>query len=257
MHMADYKHDHRPIVFLHLPKTGGQTIHHSVGGQVGGRFISPYRLQTQVKAGPTFPPEYRMHSGHLNWQSLEQVAGNPFSFMVLREPRERLGSFYFFMRAEARKARDTHGEEALSPVQRAILTSASAVFFSDDPHIRRMVNEGWSNLSLTYLATRTLRRQEPMTSLPLADLLVRAQENSRALSAIYRFGEFDKLEADLETVLGNRPGIVTKRANPGPLDPAVSRWGALLDELDSDAERQAMDRYVDEDEVLMQRIDFR
>ena len=25
----------RPIVFLHLPKTGGQTIHHAIGHHVG------------------------------------------------------------------------------------------------------------------------------------------------------------------------------------------------------------------------------
>ena len=255
--MTEQTQSERPIVFLHLPKTGGQSIHHSIGSHVGEQNISPYRLQTQVTDGLAFPVSYRMHSGHLHWDSLEQLPGNPFSFIVLRDPRERLGSFYFFMQAEARKARDAHGEDALAPVQQALLTSASAVFFSTRPDLRLAVEETWGNLSLTYLATRTLRRRDPLKSLPLSDLLALADSNSRALSGVYRFGEFDKLESDLEPILGNRPSIADKRANPGPLDQSISRWNALLDELESDAERQEMDRYVDEDDALMRRIEFR
>ena len=246
-----------PIVFLHLPKTGGQTIHHAVGAHVGSANISPYRLHVQTKGKTSFPPEYRMHSGHLHWTELDSIPGNPFSFMVLRDPRERLGSFFFFMREEARKNRDANGEDKLPLVHRALLQSASSVFFSNDPQVRDMIEEHWANLTVTYLATRTLRRRGPMKALSLDELLTRAEENSRALTAIYRFGEFDKIEADLEPILGARPEIATKRANPGPLDPSRSRWQALLEELDSDAERHQMSRFVDEDDALMQRIAFR
>ena len=247
----------RPIVFLHLPKTGGQTIHHSVGGVVGGKAISPNRLNSQATGGIMFPPEFRMHSGHLSWVDLETIPGNPFSFMVLRNPRERLGSFFFFMREEARRNLEAHGEKNLRPVHRALLKSASAVFFSDDPQVRSLVDEHWSNLSLTYLATRTLRRQGSMKSLSLPELLTLAENNSRKLTAIYRFAEFEKIEDDLEAILGKRPQITTKHANPGPLDPMTSRWQALLDELATDAERCGMDRFVEEDEALMDRIAFR
>lgn len=247
----------RPIVFLHLPKTGGQTIHHAVGAHVGSDKIGPYRLHAHTKGQTSFPPGYRMHSGHLHWTDLESIPGNPFSFMVLRDPRERLGSFFFFMREEARKNRDAHGEETLRPVHRALLQSASSVFFSNDPQLRELIEEHWGNLTMTYLATRTLRRRGQMNALSLADLLRLAEENSRALTAIYRFGEFEKIEADLEPILGAKPEIATKRANPGPLDQSRSRWQALLEELDSDSERREMDRFVEEDEALMQRIAFR
>lgn len=247
----------RPIIFLHLPKTGGQTIHHAVGRHVGGVNISPYRLQSQVKDGETFPPDYRFHSGHLDWHRLQHVEGEPFSFMVLRDPRERLGSFFFFMREEARKARDTSGDDALSPVQRCLLGGASALFYSQDAQIQTVVRERWSNLTLTYLALKGLIRRGKLAELPVADLLSLAEQNSRKITAFYRFGEFDKLENDLEPLLNARPDIAAKRSNPGPLDPAKSRWNALLDALDTDAQRRDMERHVAEDLEVMKRIAFR
>jgi hypothetical protein len=247
----------RPIVFLHLPKTGGQTIHHSVGALFGERNISPYRLQSHVRDGATFPPEYRMHSGHLHWRELENVPGDPFSFMVLRDPRERLGSFFFFMREEARRSRDANGVDSLPPAQRVLLNGASALFFSKDPQIQLAVRERWSNLTLTYLALRSLIRRGTLADAPLTDLLALAEENSRKLTAIYRFGEFEKIEDDIEASFGTRPDIVTRHANPGPLDRSRSRWQALLDELDSDAQRSEMERHVAEDLNVMERITFR
>lgn len=255
--MQDFDQSTRTIVFLHLPKTGGQTIHHSVGALVGARHISPYRLQSQVQDGATFPPEYRMHSGHLNWRELEKMPGEPFSFMVLRDPRERLGSFFFFMREEARKSRDANGVDSLTSAQRALLDGASALFFSRDPQIELAVRERWSNLTLTYLALRSLVRRGALADAPLPELLALAEENSRQLTAIYRFGEFEKIEDDIEASFGKRPDIVTKHANPGPLDRSRSRWQALLDELDSDAQRREMERHVAEDLDVMERIAFR
>lgn len=253
------KHDDtgRTIVFLHLPKTGGQTIHHAVGSLVGGKRISPYRLMSQVEGGTPFPDGYRMHSGHLDWLHLEEIPGDPFSFTVLRDPRERLGSFFFFMREEAQKGRAAKGLDALPPVQQAILRGASEVFFSDDPRVRAGVMLQWWNATLTYLATRTLRRTAAMQKLPVSDLLARAEENARALSAIYRFGEFEKIEDDIEAVVGKRPKITGKRSNPGPLEPGRGRWAALLEELETDAQRRGIEDFVAEDLELMERIAYR
>ena len=75
----------RPIVVLHLPKPGGQTIPHAIGHPIS----APTACRPRSRATPLFPPDYRLHSGHLDSTDLDRVAGNPFSFMVLRDPRER------------------------------------------------------------------------------------------------------------------------------------------------------------------------
>jgi hypothetical protein len=77
------------------------------------------------------------------------------------------------------------------------------------------------------------------------------------MSAIYRFGRFDVLEDDLEALTGQRLTIADKRSNDGPLDAGVSRWEALLDRLESDANRRRMERFVDLDLELMERLTFR
>jgi len=247
----------RPIIFLHLPKTGGQTIHHAIGRYVGEANIGPYRLQAQVQDGTPFPPEYRFHSGHLDWTELDTVAGDPFSFMVLRDPRERLGSFFFFMQEEARRALQAHGPDGIKPIHRELLKGADAVFFSDREDIKFLVHRHWANLTLTYLATRSLLRRPIWDRTPLAEMLTRAEENSRALSAIYRFGDFEQLEQDLIPLLNARPDIAAKRSNPGPLQQGISRWDRLLDRLDTDAHRHAMDQFVAEDIAVMERLTFR
>ncbi len=245
----------QPIVFLHLPKTGGQTIHHAVGAVVGARNISPLRVMSQVKQGPVFPPGYRFHSGHLDWTTLEEVAGDPFVFTVLRDPRERLGSFYFFMREEMRKRVAAGG--TLSAFQAAILDGPSAVFFSDDARVQQAVDTQWTNVMTTYLATRRLTLRAPWLGVEGPALLQAARANLPRLSAIYRFGAFDALERDLTPVLGRAPQIGGRHANPGPLAPGKSRWQALLQALESDAQRDAMDRFVDLDLALLAEIPFR
>lgn len=249
--------DARPIVFLHLPKTGGQSIHHALTRIVGASHVSPIRLMSQAPDGQNFPSGYRMHSGHLDWSELAQVPDNPFSFMVLRDPRERLGSFYFFMREEARAAAAARGEAALPPVQRALLHSPAALFFSDDPQVQNPVMGRWWNATVTYLALRRLYRRSPQRKIPAAQMIRRALASASTLSALYRFGDFVPLEDDIEAVLGARPSIADRRANAGPLDARQSRWDALCALFDRDAERRALEDFVALDLEVMDKVTLR
>jgi hypothetical protein len=92
------------IVFLHIPKTAGQTIHTALCNAVGPEAVSPIRVHTQVADGPSqFPPGYRLYSGHLDWEAIERVPKPRFVFTVLRDPLERLASFYFYIRRQAER----------------------------------------------------------------------------------------------------------------------------------------------------------
>ncbi|TYB90992.1 cupin domain-containing protein [Oceaniovalibus sp. ACAM 378] len=245
-------HHDRPIVFLHMPKTGGQTVHHAIAEVVGNDATSPILVMQQMTADTPFPPGYRFYSGHLDWLKLGELK-DPFTFSVLRDPRERLGSQYFYLRAKA---------EALPPEQRAmqdnrLMRPIDDFFLPPEPRERKWIDEVWGNLTTTYLATRSLKRPVALRGLSTSEVLKRALTNAGRLDAIYRSGDFEPLEQDMQALLGQRPNIASNRANNGPLEQGKSRWQAVLDLLDTDAARHAMDRLVERDLELMERLNFR
>lgn len=247
----------RPIVFLHLPKTGGQTIHHAIGSLVGAAAISPLRLQRQVGKGESsFPPGYRMHSGHLAWDRLGDAGEDPFSFTVLRDPRERLGSFFFFMRAETQKVLAASSNTPLNRWQQAFLGPAEAFFFPEDAAFGRSVRGGLANLAVTYLAFRRLNRRPAEQEMPADEVLDLAIAGAHRLSAVYRFPDFTPLEDDIEALLGRRPAIAGRRTNAGSLPEPESRWDALCAEL-GPARRDEIEDFVDEDLKLLERLTLR
>lgn len=247
----------RPVVFLHVPKTGGQTIHHAIASTFPPEERSPLRLMSQVGAAGPLPSQYRFHSGHLNWSRLDEVRGNPFVFTVLRDPRERLGSFYFYMRAEQERRAQEAGPEAVAPQHRGLLGPVDAFFFPKDEEARLRLRRNWENVITNYFAFRSLRRPLRAMDMGRSDMFQRAQDNAMALSAIYRFGEFGPLEDDLKEITGCRLRISGHDSNKGPLGTEVSRWNALLESLEVDANRREMERFVDADVELMERLEFR
>ena len=244
----------RPIVFLHLPKTAGQTIHHAIGALVGETAISPYRAMDQVGARTVFPPEYQFHSGHLNWVDLDKRQQNPFVFTVLRDPRERFASFYFFRRDALSKYYSSHPNQRPNELERAILGPPEALFFSSDPGVSDRINFGWANQMTTYLSLRRLGRGPGERHIAFDEHWQRIEKNLRDLDAIYRFGDFSPLEDDIEALWRERPKICATKANCGPLPKSISRWDALLSSLGSDRLAAKMDRFIDEDDRVWSRL---
>lgn len=247
----------RPVVFLHIPKTGGQTIHHAIGSKFPPEERSPIRLMSQVGTRGPFPPQYRFHSGHLNWSRLEEVKDDPFIFTVLRDPRERLGSFYFYMRAEMERRVQEAGVDSIPFHQRALLGPADDFFFPAEEESRLRLRRTWENVMTNFFAFRSLSRPLQFVDLPPEEMLIRARQNAGKLSAIYLFGNFSCLEDDLEAVTGHRIQIDGRDSNKGPLDAAVSRWAALLGELESDVHQREIERFVNADVELLDQLGLR
>ncbi|WP_185020682.1 sulfotransferase family 2 domain-containing protein [Histidinibacterium lentulum] len=247
----------RPIVFLHLPKTGGQTIHHAVASTFAPEERSPIRVMSEVGPEGPFPSGYLFHSGHLDWRRLNEVGGDPFVFTVLRDPRERLGSFYFYMRATLERRAQDLGREALTSHQAAMLGPAETFFFPEDDAARRRIRQTWVNVTSNFFAFRSLSRAPRHLDISRGDLLAQALANAGAMTAIYRFGDFEPLEDDMEHLTGQRLRIAEKRSNTGPLDARVSRWQALLDLFEDDRNRRRLEEFVEVDQDLMERLAFR
>jgi hypothetical protein len=135
----------RKLVFLHLPKTGGTTLHHHFSAHFAPDEICPERF-SNLHAWPREALDrYRYFSGHFNFDQLRLIPGPLFIVTVLRDPVERLMSNYLFWKrhTEAAIARDRLEGPAIA---RAVPLAE----FLRNPH--HQVQDAVNNTMTRYLA---------------------------------------------------------------------------------------------------------
>lgn len=239
------------IIFLHVPKTAGQTIHHQLARAVGIENVSPVRTHTQAVEGRQMPPGYRLHSGHIDWTELDSIPRPRFVFSVLREPRERLASFYFYLRQTARDMPSAALSAGERPDLQALLSlSADDYFFSGDEARRRFVAANYDNFFCSYFATRRMTGRGELDGLALPEILRRARAGLAEMDGIYWTEGLHLLERDLKRKAGVKVRLTDRRNNQGPLPQDQPRWPALMDLFESDAARRRMEDFVARDEEL-------
>lgn len=244
------------IVFLHIPKTAGQTIHSELTRVVGQQAVSPVRVHTEAGPGAAqFPPGYRLYSGHIDWEALETLPLPRFVFTVLRDPLERIASFYFYLR---RQAESLSAEELSSPartgMRMALENGPDEYFFGGSPQWRRFINDHYHSSYCTYLVTRCLRGYSRVADWPRRDLVLRAVEAARDLNGVYAVDRLDALERDLHTRLGVQVTVTDRFVNADPASRNVSQWARLEPMLERDESRMRLRRFAMADQMLMFRL---
>lgn len=242
----------RPVVFLHIPKTAGQTVSHQIGSLVGLRNMSPIRDIAQAGPGQTHLPEgYRFYAGHIDWTDLDQL-DNPFVFTILRDPRERIGSLYFYLLREAQKRTPEELKSDQYMGQRVILeSSAEEYFFGGSRLWQRFIRNNYDNFCCTYLATQRVRGSAELDGIGREERMQRALAGARRLDAIYPMDRLEDLEDDMQKLFGTRISIVGNYANTSEWDVAQSRWTKLLELFETDAARSRLNDFVEADMALM------
>lgn len=115
--------DEEKIIFLHIPKTGGTTLHHLLTQGRGDSEICPERFNGLHAFTAGELVGYQIFSGHFDHPATELIPGSKAVITMLREPVSRLVSLYHFQRSHrdevikrddlrlARLARDHSMEE--------------------------------------------------------------------------------------------------------------------------------------------------
>jgi len=243
------------IVFLHIPKTAGQTIHQELARAVGAEAVSPVRVHTQAPPNAQMPPGYRLYSGHIDWTGLEALPADRFTFTVLRDPLERIASFYFYLLDQAGKF--TPGELAHpSRTGMRIISSHSAedYFFAGDKGWQVFIRDHYDNFYCSYFATRKMRGWPEIANLAPDALVDRAVAGAAAIDAIHSTADLSRLEDDLSARLGTRLRIADRFVNAGPEARSALRWPKLADRLGSDAAIRRLESYAAHDRALMDRL---
>ena len=144
------------VIFLHIPKTAGQSIHTALVNSFGQDAVCPARVNDQLY--PLSIAElnrYQVFSGHLDWSLLDCVKGPRYIFTVLREPRDRILSFYFYLREQAQKLSAADLAKPQHQGLRAALElSPEDYFLGGPPHLRRFLDDHYDNFYPHYFAAR-------------------------------------------------------------------------------------------------------
>jgi hypothetical protein len=86
------------LVFMHLPKTGGTTLHHLLQPHFAPDETCPDRFAELYRHTDAELARWRFFSGHFRMDELRRIPPPAFRVTLLRDPRERILSLYRFWR---------------------------------------------------------------------------------------------------------------------------------------------------------------
>ena len=96
------------IIFLHIPKTAGTTLHHIINRQYRQRQLYVYdnsredALDAFINLSPQTKASLKLIRGHLSYGLHEHLPGTHSYFTFLRDPVDRVLSHYYYQFATTR-----------------------------------------------------------------------------------------------------------------------------------------------------------
>lgn len=224
---------------------------------LGPDAVSPVRTHTQVPStSAQFPEGYKFYSGHLDWDDDTVFAAPQFTFSVLRDPRERLASFYLYMLSRAKQMPEDQLELPHNiGLKRLLAGPPDDYFFAGDTQWQLFISDHYDNFYTGFFAARRLRERSDLKGLSGAERMARALANIDALPVhLYDVSEIERLEEDLENLIGQRPQLASRRDNVGTSGVGTKRWPSLIDMFDKSSNARRLERFVEDDLTLMSQI---
>ncbi|WBU63885.1 sulfotransferase family 2 domain-containing protein [Paracoccus aerodenitrificans] len=242
-----------PIVFLHIPKTAGQTIHNRLVKLVGGpEYVSPIRVHIQAGDCDQMPAGYRLYSGHLDWTQLDKLPKDRFAFTVLRDPKERIASFYFYL---IKDAHALSSEELAQPInlgmRKALEETPDEYFFGGDAQWQKFILDHYDNFYCSYFASRLMRGRKILAGLDNDEIHQRAMAGLSDLQGVYFTDRLDLLEADIRRNFGAKIALTRIFVNAGDHEAGAKRWPKLAAAMESDRNLARLESFAERDEALI------
>jgi hypothetical protein len=99
------------VAFVHVPKTGGSTLHKLLLGHFRPEEVCPERFQDLRRFSMRELAGFNLFSGHFDLDAAKWVPGRKLVISVVREPRARIISLYNFWRSHTWNYIEKHGLE--------------------------------------------------------------------------------------------------------------------------------------------------
>lgn len=193
------------IAFLHIPKTAGQSIHHSLTDLYPADKICPARTNEALyKLTIEQLKSYDLFSGHLDWSIIKQTGSFNYVFTVLRDPLDRILSFYFYLRKEAVRLHNA-GHPIGAGMKAAMNLSPEEYFVGTSHNLRSFLDNHYNNFYSYFFASggysgfSQLSKLFPPGSDNLADY---AMLGISSIHAVYTLPTLPRLESDMQRLTG-------------------------------------------------------
>jgi hypothetical protein len=203
------------LVFLHLPKTGGTTLHHHFSTHFTPEETCPERHSNLKSYNVDELRQWRFFSGHFNADEIRQIPRPLFVVTVLRDPIDRLLSNYYFWKRHKVDYIEQNGLVALQ-----ITKNGSLLDFlqSDHPHIfQHTVNFMTTRLAGDVLSTpdgyALIQDSEQVGWLSEAQLVNRALKSILSFDVIGDISQLTDIYARVAEVFGMSPLTEVVRLN--------------------------------------------
>jgi len=197
------------IIFLHIPKTAGQSVHAALINAYGPEAVCPARSNTQLyNMTISELNRYQVFSGHLDWSLLDCIRGEKYIFTILREPMERILSFYFYLREDAKKKSPDELKKPSRQGMRAALEMTPNEYFYQSNRFRGFIDGHYDNFYTYYFAGRVFQgrsrffRKIKQGSLTKSQLIDLAKQNMDELNDVYNFADIGKAFDKISEISG-------------------------------------------------------
>lgn len=143
------------VVFLHIPKTAGQSVHSYLVNAFGSDNVFPARVNHQFyQYSRSELLAYQIFSGHFDWSLLDCLPEPVFTFTILRDPIDRIVSFYLYLRREASKLEPAALNLPSNAGKKAVLRLSPDDYFINNQSIRKFVDDHYDNFYTYFFAGR-------------------------------------------------------------------------------------------------------
>ncbi|UPY37452.1 sulfotransferase family 2 domain-containing protein [Sediminicoccus sp. KRV36] len=205
------------LVFLHVPRSGGTTLHEAFAAKFTDSEICRERMNRLERVGSAELGTYHLFSGHYRFEHLALIPPPRLAVTVLREPRARLFSLYHHWRRHwadlAREDRGLRHAQQLDLIDFLRSPDIAVVEAFDNAMARQLAGDSRARAPGTY--TRwAWADQRPLAE---AEIVAAACRNLMALDAIGFTRSLDALH-----------GFVCRRMG-WPLPQPLPRRNAMME----------------------------